>query len=195
MCGCVHVRAHVCVRVCVCVCMCVRACVCVCVCTYARVGACAFRHVYAFDVCDSNPVPHRGTQPPARPTHHPPTHQRTHIRTLQPTSDSMASLNSFGVGMVDSSSGIVSSSLFWTTAAYLGRKLLADDNVPTITCVCVFETAGVCVYVCACVRVGVRRCPPKTRMHTQTTHTDTKTHTSMDENCRVLATRERSAAD
>mmetsp|Transcript_65098 Transcript_65098/g.180557 ORF Transcript_65098/g.180557 Transcript_65098/m.180557 type:complete len:207 (+) Transcript_65098:598-1218(+) len=47
--------------------------------------------------------------------------------------DSMASLNSFGVGMVDAFSGIVSSSLFCTIAACLGSKVEADAMRPTST--------------------------------------------------------------
>mmetsp|Transcript_33113 Transcript_33113/g.91481 ORF Transcript_33113/g.91481 Transcript_33113/m.91481 type:complete len:257 (-) Transcript_33113:305-1075(-) len=48
-------------------------------------------------------------------------------------SDSIASLNSFGVGIVDKSRGIVSSSLFLTIAAYLGSKVDADAMRPTRT--------------------------------------------------------------
>mmetsp|Transcript_34292 Transcript_34292/g.69307 ORF Transcript_34292/g.69307 Transcript_34292/m.69307 type:complete len:362 (-) Transcript_34292:1147-2232(-) len=47
--------------------------------------------------------------------------------------DSMASLNSLGVGMVDKSRGMVSSSLFCTMAAYFGSKVVADAMRPTRT--------------------------------------------------------------
>mmetsp|Transcript_51265 Transcript_51265/g.81947 ORF Transcript_51265/g.81947 Transcript_51265/m.81947 type:complete len:268 (+) Transcript_51265:759-1562(+) len=47
--------------------------------------------------------------------------------------DSMASLNSFGVGMVDKSSGICSSSLFCSSMANLGSKDVAEITLPTIT--------------------------------------------------------------
>mmetsp|Transcript_122681 Transcript_122681/g.392811 ORF Transcript_122681/g.392811 Transcript_122681/m.392811 type:complete len:325 (+) Transcript_122681:884-1858(+) len=48
-------------------------------------------------------------------------------------SASMASLNSCAVGMVDKSSGMVSSSLFCTMAAYFGSKTVADAILPTKT--------------------------------------------------------------
>mmetsp|Transcript_48031 Transcript_48031/g.123967 ORF Transcript_48031/g.123967 Transcript_48031/m.123967 type:complete len:319 (+) Transcript_48031:582-1538(+) len=48
-------------------------------------------------------------------------------------SDSMASLNSFGVGIVDKSRGMLSSSLFCTMAAYLGSNACAEAMRPTST--------------------------------------------------------------
>mmetsp|Transcript_56950 Transcript_56950/g.135773 ORF Transcript_56950/g.135773 Transcript_56950/m.135773 type:complete len:347 (+) Transcript_56950:765-1805(+) len=47
--------------------------------------------------------------------------------------DSMASLNSFGDGIVDRFKGMVSSSLFWIMAAYFGSKLVADETRPIRT--------------------------------------------------------------
>mmetsp|Transcript_60474 Transcript_60474/g.169489 ORF Transcript_60474/g.169489 Transcript_60474/m.169489 type:complete len:241 (-) Transcript_60474:416-1138(-) len=48
-------------------------------------------------------------------------------------SEWMASLNSFGVGMVDNSSGMLSSSLFCTSMACLGSKVSAEVMRPTRT--------------------------------------------------------------
>mmetsp|Transcript_72362 Transcript_72362/g.234133 ORF Transcript_72362/g.234133 Transcript_72362/m.234133 type:complete len:280 (-) Transcript_72362:77-916(-) len=48
-------------------------------------------------------------------------------------SDSMASLNSFGVGIVERSRGMVSSSLFCTMAACLGSNVRAEVMRPTST--------------------------------------------------------------
>jgi hypothetical protein len=45
--------------------------------------------------------------------------------------DEIASLNSFGVGIVSSNSGIMSSSLFWMMVAYFGSKAFADAIRPT----------------------------------------------------------------
>mmetsp|Transcript_97746 Transcript_97746/g.304804 ORF Transcript_97746/g.304804 Transcript_97746/m.304804 type:complete len:284 (-) Transcript_97746:196-1047(-) len=45
--------------------------------------------------------------------------------------DSIASLNCLGVGMVESSRGMESSSLFCTIAAYVGSKTVADAMRPT----------------------------------------------------------------
>ena len=46
----------------------------------------------------------------------------------------MASLNSFGDGIVDRFKGMVSSSLFWMMAAYFGSKLVADETRPILGC-------------------------------------------------------------
>mmetsp|Transcript_54805 Transcript_54805/g.153740 ORF Transcript_54805/g.153740 Transcript_54805/m.153740 type:complete len:480 (+) Transcript_54805:1022-2461(+) len=48
-------------------------------------------------------------------------------------SDSMASLNSLGVGIVAKSSGMVNSSLFCTMAAYFGSKVVEEVMRPTST--------------------------------------------------------------
>mmetsp|Transcript_44832 Transcript_44832/g.104693 ORF Transcript_44832/g.104693 Transcript_44832/m.104693 type:complete len:207 (-) Transcript_44832:1294-1914(-) len=47
--------------------------------------------------------------------------------------DSIASLNSLGVGIVESSRGISSSSLFCTKAAYFGSKVVEDETRPMRT--------------------------------------------------------------